>query len=163
MILTHLQELNRKKSKAYPASRQSLFETMEKQALSPLPKELYGFTKWIYGIKIPDDYHIEYLGSFYSVPYTFRFSTVDMRISSDGIEFLKNRQRIAYHLKIQPGQKNTIFEHSPHYRCLPASEQTADNRGQAIRKAGCKNDGQREHIVYEAGGSQFVGTMMSDH
>ena len=59
--------------------------------------------------------------------------------------------------------KNTIFEHSPHYRCLPASEQTADNRGQAIRKAGCKNDGQREHIVYEAGGSQFVGTMMSDH
>ena len=113
MILTHLQELNRKKSKAYPASRQSLFETMEKQALSPLPKELYGFTKWIYGIKIPDDYHIEYLGSFYSVPYTFRFSTVDMRISSDGIEFLKNRQRIAYHVKIQPGQKNTIFEHMP--------------------------------------------------
>ena len=76
-ILECLEILNKKQTRAYPKSRFQLFTELEKPVLLPLPAQEYEISSWLYQVKVPEDYHIKYNESYYSVPYQHRFKKVD--------------------------------------------------------------------------------------
>jgi hypothetical protein len=64
-------------------------------------------------LRVPDDYHVEYLGSYYSVPHQYRGHLVDQRATNSTLEVVLNRQCIACHvLRDEPG-RSTLQDHMP--------------------------------------------------
>jgi transposase len=62
------------------------------------------------------NYHVEFKGNFYSVPFQFVKDEVLIRATSGTIEILKDNKRIASHPRIKPDKKygyNTLPEHMP--------------------------------------------------
>ncbi len=103
--------LNARPFKKQAGSRQSLFETRERQALKALPARPYEFAAWKKA-KVGLDYHIEVEGRHYSVPYQFVGKTVDVRITAKGIEVFCCQQLIASH--IASLQSGTFITHPGH-------------------------------------------------
>lgn len=63
-----LVQLNARPFKGLPGSRHSLFETLERPALRPLPATRYEFAQ-CKRVTVGIDYHVEVAGHYYSVPY----------------------------------------------------------------------------------------------
>lgn len=117
--------LNHKVSKKYRQSRTERFTEIDQPALRPLPVHPYECVAWKYQLRVPEDYHIEYGGSYYSVPYQYRMHLVDLRATGTTIEVLLKRRRIASHpLRVEPG-RSTLSEHMP-IEHLRQSEQDPD-------------------------------------
>ena len=152
-ILECLDILNKKESKAYKQSRAQRFVEIDKPALRPLPTQEYDVSSWFYQIKVPEDYHIKYDGSYYSVPYQHRFQKVDLRVTQTTLEVMLNRQCIASHLlRDTPGQ-STVANHMPeaHYRQImtdpPALIEWADKIGENVREWVRKNLEERKNFA----------------
>lgn len=96
-IAERVDRLNRKTSKKYPQSRLERFEQIDKPALDTLPAEPYEHSRWRYNVRVPMDYHVEFEGSFYSVPYQYIQHLVDVRSTRTTLEVLLAGQRIASH------------------------------------------------------------------
>lgn len=105
--------LNDKKTKSFPHSRTDNFLSYESQALMPLPDIPYQIHQWRYNIKIPNDYHIEYDGHFYSVPYHYIGQQVNIRATQTSIEILLGHCRIAAHIRKFERGISTHTEHQP--------------------------------------------------
>ena len=58
-------------------TRRHLFETIERQALAPLPGDEYEFAEWRLA-RVGVDYHVEHEGFFYSVPHGLIRAQVDV-------------------------------------------------------------------------------------
>ena len=112
-ILTRLAILNNKVTKVYKLSRYERFLKFDQHALQPLPDSKYEFSRWKYGLRVPIDYHLEYEGNHYSVPYQYIHSKVDLRATDHTIEFFLSGQRIASHTTQHAKQVNTLSEHMP--------------------------------------------------
>ena len=108
-----LYELNQKPFQKLPGSRVSVFETLEKSLLRPLPQIPYEFAEWkkaTPGI----DYHIALDGHYYSIPYTLIKKTLDVRYTSRTIEIFYHGKRVASHLRSEKkGSFTTVLEHMP--------------------------------------------------
>lgn len=104
-ILYHLQTLCLKPFQKRPGSRQSVFLEVDKPALRPLPA--VRFEQAIFKTKtLPDNYHVEYEGFYYSAPYTYYRQQVTIRATSTTIEiYNKNRERIASHPRRYTGSR----------------------------------------------------------
>ncbi|XZG69048.1 IS21 family transposase [Chitinibacteraceae bacterium HSL-7] len=103
--------LNGKTSKKYPSSRAERFAQLDQPALRPLPLEPYEHSRWRYKVRVPNDYHVEYEGSHYSVPHQYMQHLVDVRATRSTLEVLLAGQRIASHaLRTTPGV-STLDEH----------------------------------------------------
>jgi hypothetical protein len=63
-----LGEVNNKHFKRLKGTRQQWFESLDKPALMPLPKQAYQYTD-IKTVKANVDYHIQYDQHLYSVPH----------------------------------------------------------------------------------------------
>jgi len=63
-----LEKLNNEDFQKIPGSRRSLFESIERPALMPLPTAAYQFAEWKKA-RVNIDYHIEVDRHYYSVPY----------------------------------------------------------------------------------------------
>ena len=63
-----LEDLNNRPFKKRPGSRLSQFEKLDKPALKPLPESPYEY-RAIKKVRVHLDYHVEYEGHYYSVPY----------------------------------------------------------------------------------------------
>lgn len=112
-IASLLSELNAREMKSYRASRNELFENIDKPALSALPAAAYRFAEWKYA-KVNIDYHVEFEGHFYSVPYSHVHSRVEMRIAENTLEVFLGRKRIALHSRNkQRGAHTTCRDHMP--------------------------------------------------
>ncbi len=112
-ITEKIKILNYKTSKKYTISRFERYEKFDKPALTSLPDEPYKHSRWKYSLRVPMDYHIEFEGSHYSVPYQFIQHNVDIRTTKNTLEVLLQGQRIASHvLRDTPG-KSTLEEHMP--------------------------------------------------
>ena len=61
-------------------SRRSLFETLDRPALSPLPARPYEFAHWKRA-RVNIDYHVQVDGAFYSVPYQLARREVEVRLA----------------------------------------------------------------------------------
>jgi len=107
-IAEAIQRLNNKPFQKLEGSRRSLFETLEKPALKPLPSQRYEFAEWRKG-KVNLDYHVEVDHNYYSVPYQLVHHEVDIRLTVSTVEILHNGKRIASHPRA-PGRGHYITQ-----------------------------------------------------
>lgn len=105
--------LNQKQTKTFPKSRESFFLEIEKKALHALPYEPYQINEWKYKVKVPNDYHVECDGHYYSVPYHYINQLVDIRISEKIIEVFIQNQRLTTHIRKFERRLSTNKEHQP--------------------------------------------------
>jgi transposase len=91
-----LRDLNTRPFKKLPGSRQSLFESLDRPALGPLPAQPYEYAEWKRA-RVNIDYHVEVDRHYYSVPYTLVKQQLDVRLTSQVVEVLFKGKRVASH------------------------------------------------------------------
>lgn len=103
--------LNNRPFKKIKGSRRSLFESIEKSALKPLPAGKYEYTH-IVKATVDKSYHIEIDGRSYSVPFHLAHKVVEARITHQAVEIFFNRRRVASHA-LDERTKYTHTDHMP--------------------------------------------------
>jgi len=112
-IREFLEELNNRPMEHLGKSRRELFEQVDQPALKPLPASPYEFALWKKA-RINIDYHVEYDGHYYSVPYTFYPADVMIRATEKTIEIYLNGKREVLHPRSWiKGGHTTRKEHMP--------------------------------------------------
>jgi len=107
------EELNGRIMRHYRASRRALFEQLDRPALKPLPATRYQHALWKF-VRPNLDYHVEFDGHYYSVPFTLRHERLDLRHTATTIEVFHKGQRVASHLRSDlRGRHTTVPEHMP--------------------------------------------------
>lgn len=108
-----LVRLNERHFRKRDGSRKSLFETLDRPALRPLPAERYEFGQWRTA-RVNIDYHVEVDHHYYSVPYQLTGEVVDVRAGAATVEIFHRGVRIASHARSSNLHKaTTIHEHRP--------------------------------------------------
>jgi transposase len=106
-------DLNHRPFKKLPGSRQSLFESLERPALRPLPRQPFEYAEWKL-VRVNIDYHIDIFGHYYSVPYTLVKAQLEARISAHTVEVFHQGKRVASHRRSpHKGRHTTLKEHMP--------------------------------------------------
>jgi transposase len=112
-IKLKLDVFNKQSFQKMKTSRHALFESLDKAALKPLPKERYQYAEW-YKAKINIDYHFVFDDHYYSVPYRYIHHAVEIRVSSKIVECFYQGKRIAAHQRSYLRYKfTTLAEHMP--------------------------------------------------
>jgi len=112
-IAEQIEKLNNRPFQKLEGTRRSLFETLEKPALKPLPLQRYIYTDWKRA-KPNIDYHIEVGHHYYSVPYQLIQHRLDVRFSDTLVEVLFKGRRVASHRRsYRKGGYTTLSEHMP--------------------------------------------------
>lgn len=93
-----LERLNTRRFRTLPGSRRTLFETLDRPALRPLPATPYVFAEWTRA-RVNIDYHVSLAGHCYSVPYQLVHHEVELRFSATVVEIYHRGQRVASHLR----------------------------------------------------------------
>jgi transposase len=94
-------------------TRRQLLEELDRPALKPLPIEPYVFAEWRVR-RVGIDYHVDVEGHFYSVPYRFARTEVEVRLTGRTIEIFARGERIAVHMRSSgKGKHTTIPDHMP--------------------------------------------------
>ena len=108
-----LERLNERPFRKLPGSRKTLFETLEKPALRPLPQEPYEYAEWK-KVRVNIDYHVEFDGHYYSVPHQLFKKQLEIRVSAEAVECLRGGRRVASHRRSYiKGGCTTLPEHMP--------------------------------------------------
>jgi transposase len=116
-----LNTLNAKPFQKLEGSRQSLFETLDRPALKPLPQQPYQFAQWKKA-RVNLDYHVEVDRHYYSVPHPLLRKQLDVRITDTAIECFYKNKRVASHIRsYRKGRHTTVKEHMP-----PSHQKWAD-------------------------------------
>jgi len=112
-----LEKLNNRTFKKMPGSRRSVFESVDKPALKPLPPDRYEYTKIGYA-RAGLDYHISVEGYLYSIPYQHAKQKLEYRLTAKTLEVFFRGRRIASHPRLWiKGKPSTLKEHMPsHHR-----------------------------------------------
>ena len=112
-IKEKLEEFNTREFKKTEGSRQEKFN-QEKPFLLPLPKHPFELSEWKVAT-VGRDYHIAYLGQYFSVPYKYIGKKVDLRITKNVIEIYYEGLRICSHRRPDgfQGKYNTDISHMP--------------------------------------------------
>jgi transposase len=125
-ILKLLQEISRRPFQKREGSRYSEFMRIDKPALRPLPRDRFELAD-IMKKRVGDNYHLEYDGFHYSVPYTLHNKHVILRVTATTIEVMKDHERAASHIRRHiPSQGRYITnpEHMPpHHKAVHQSRQ----------------------------------------
>ena len=108
-----LERLNQRPFRKREGSRASLFASLERSALRPLPAEPFDMSQWSRA-RVNIDYHIAWEANLYSVPYTLVHKLVEVRATPTTVEIFHNGQRVASHLRGRGrAQVFTQREHRP--------------------------------------------------
>jgi transposase len=108
-----LEALNSREMRHLGKSRRELFEELDKPVLKPLPERVYELAEWKRA-KVSIDYHVEYGGHYYSVPYQLIHKNVDIRATENVIEVFLKGKRVASHKRDDTrGRHSTLPEHMP--------------------------------------------------
>lgn len=108
-----LTKLNQRPFRKRDGSRASLFATLDRPALRPLPAERFDLSQWSRA-KVSIDYHIAFDGSLYSAPYALTGEVVEVRSTPTTIEIFHKSQRVASHLRARAREQTvTNPEHRP--------------------------------------------------
>jgi transposase len=112
-ICEKLTIFNQRPLQKMKASRQHLFETIDKPALSPLPAHRYEFAQWK-KVTVNIDYHVEVDHHYYSVPYQLRGKKLDVSSTATTVTVFNKNRRVASHLKShRKYHYTTLPEHMP--------------------------------------------------
>lgn len=123
-----LEELNNKPFQKLPGTRKSQFESIDKSALKPLPREVYDYATF-QNATVQLDYHVTLNKHYYSVPQRLIGKKVEVRITLKTIEIIFNGKSVARHMRDDtPGEATTHREHMPkahlaHQEWTPATFQ----------------------------------------
>ena len=115
VLKEYLEKLNNRPFQKMEGTRKSVFESLEKPALRPLPTLRYQFAQWKKA-KVNIDYHIEVEKRYYSTPYQLINQHVDVRITDNTVEILSKGNRVALHPR-----KRTIGAFSTDPNHMPTS------------------------------------------
>jgi len=95
-INERLEDLNNKPFQKLEGSRRTLYESLDKPALRPLPPHRFEYAEWRKA-KANIDYHVEVDHNYYSVPYQLVHQNVDIRLTATTVEILHEGKRVASH------------------------------------------------------------------
>jgi transposase len=115
-----LAQLNAQPFQKLEGSRDSWFETLEKDRLLPLPATAFELANWSKA-KVNIDYHVAVENHFYSAPYQLIHQQLDVRLTDKTVELFQHGKRVAAHPRNHlPGRSTTLEEHRPksHQRYL---------------------------------------------
>jgi transposase len=108
-----LAHLNERPFRKRDGSRRTLYETLDRPALKPLPAERYQYGEWKIA-RVNIDYHIEFDHHWYSVPYQLTQQEVEIRATASTVEIFHKGTRVASHARSHtPHRHTTIHEHRP--------------------------------------------------
>jgi len=105
-IRTRVSDLAERPFKHREGSRKSVFEALDKPALRSLPKDTFEafITKFIK--RVPNNYHVECDGFYYSVPYQYYDQPAVIHIYARRVEVYTNDgERIAIHQRAFSGKR----------------------------------------------------------
>jgi transposase len=149
-IKMRLESLVERKFQKRIGSRKSEFEDVEKHVLRPLPPTRYDLAQYVTRT-VPDNYHIDFDGYYYSVPYTLYTQVVTMRATSTIVEIVNNnRERVALHERRYIGSRYvTAPEHMPerHRRQAEASRRTGADYLAWSETIGCNTQALIERML----------------
>jgi transposase len=91
-----LDELNAQPFQKLEGSRESAFAALDKPALRPLPPVRYELAERKTS-RVNIDYHVEYDGRYYSVPYERVHAEVEVRATATVVEIFQAGERVASH------------------------------------------------------------------
>ena len=108
-----LTKLNHRPFRKREGSRASVFESLDKPALKPLPLESFDLSEWTRA-RVNIDYHVAFDANFYSVPYNLVHELVEIRSTPTTVEILHKGTRVASHLRSRETNKAiSLDEHRP--------------------------------------------------
>jgi transposase len=112
-----LVEYNRRPFQQLEGSRESLFLSLDRPALRPLPAYPYEYAQWKKA-RVNIDYHVEVDRHWYSVPHALIRQQVEVCLSAHTVEILHKGKRVASHPRsFSRGRHTTVPEHMPrHHR-----------------------------------------------
>lgn len=93
-----LTALNERPFQKLAGTRRTLFETLERPALLPLPEHPYVYSEWKKA-RVNIDYHVEVERHYYSVPHRLLRKQVEVRLTATAVEILYGGQRVALHAR----------------------------------------------------------------
>lgn len=109
--------LNDRPFRKRDGSRRTLFATVDRPALRPLPATPYEFAAWKQA-KVAIDYHVAADHNFYSTPHRLVGARVDVRLTAQTIEILHHGRRVASHVRLYG---RGLYQTDPAHR--PAAHQ----------------------------------------
>ena len=83
-----------------------MFEGEEKPLLIALPPVAYEVMDWVYGRRVQANSHVAYARNWYSVPYAYVGSTVDLRIGANTLEIWHKNTRLCTHRLLPASASN---------------------------------------------------------
>lgn len=108
-----LVRVNERPFRKRDGSRASLFQSLEKPALRPLPGQRFDMSLWTRA-KVNIDYHVAFDENFYSVPYTLVQQVVEVRSTPTTVEIFHKGNRVASHPRRRGSSHAvTIHAHRP--------------------------------------------------
>jgi transposase len=108
-----LAKLNDRPFQKMPGSRRSVFESLDRPAMRPLPATPYVYAEWK-RVRAAFDYHVDVDHHYYRVPHALVGQEVWARFSAATVEIFHRSQRVASHMRsYQRGAHTTIAEHMP--------------------------------------------------
>jgi transposase len=93
-----LDALNSRPFQKLKGTRRSLFESVDRPALKPLPSTPYEYAEHRKA-RVNIDYHIAVQNHFYSVPHRLLRKQVDVRLTASTVEVLYDGRRVAAHVR----------------------------------------------------------------
>src|SRR5487761_2270945 len=108
-----LVELNERPFQKLPGSRRSVFETLDRPAMRPLPPTPYVYAEWK-RVRAAFDYHVDIDRHYYSVPHALVGQELWARFGAATVEVFHRSVRVASHVRsYQRGVHTTLPQHMP--------------------------------------------------
>jgi transposase len=105
--------LNNRPFQKLDGCRRSVFETIDRPAMTPLPATRYEFAEWK-KVSVNIDYHVDVTGHYYSVPHSLVGQKVEARFTATAVECFFKGRRVAVHVRsFLRGRHTTLPEHMP--------------------------------------------------
>jgi hypothetical protein len=124
-----LERLNARPFQKLDGCRRSAFESIDRPAMKPLPQARYELADWK-DATVNIDYHVDYEGRLYSVPYAMIGSEVEVRATDDGGDPARRRACRRTPSQLRPEG------HGRHTRGAPAEVASGLRRVAAVAHGG---------------------------
>ena len=108
-----LERLNHRPFRKREGTRASVYSSVDRPALQPLPLQRYVMAEWK-TVRASIDYHVEVDRHYYSVPYQLTGQLLEARFTALTVEIFDAGKRIASHVRSSAAYRHTtVHAHMP--------------------------------------------------